>query len=250
MKGGTSIILFIFIILNLSSISALARMNEIELNPAGDDNKNEWIELYSDSESDLSGWKITNAKGSEFLLNFSIERHYVLYTPYRFLSNEKQKLTLFNRDGESIQESDEITDSANDERTWQYCGGRWEFLGGSKGEKNACESEEEKVISEDKNEAPESSSDEEKEPETIDESSDETELIETNENRQNEANPLLAQDVIKLEPKGIKSEKVWKSRTGQIKEYSLAGFALLCAVVLAVLWRMMKNGKDTINNDF
>jgi len=44
---------------------------------------------------------------------------------------------------------------------------------------------------------------------------------------------LCSAEVIKLEPKGIKS---WKSKTEYIKEYSLIGFALFLIVVLMIKW--------------
>jgi hypothetical protein len=47
--------------------------------------------------------------------------------------------------------------------------------------------------------------------------------------------------------KDIKSEKIWKSETRYIKEYSLVGFALFCIVALVVL---LKYGKNNEKNKF
>ena len=116
-RGGV-IFLLIVVLINLASASSV-RINEVELNPSGTDNKNEWIELYSTQETNLDGWTIVNAKGKVFGLNGSFSEYKTIITPYNFLANDKQKLKLFDSDNQLVDETDEISDSYNDERSWQ-----------------------------------------------------------------------------------------------------------------------------------
>ena len=49
-------------LLLISCVSAI-RINEVELNPEGTDAGNEWIELFSSEEIDLTGWTLKYATG-------------------------------------------------------------------------------------------------------------------------------------------------------------------------------------------
>ena len=62
------IFLLIVVFISLASASTV-RINEVELNPSGSDNKNEWIELYFTHEISLDGWTIVNAKEKVFSQN-------------------------------------------------------------------------------------------------------------------------------------------------------------------------------------
>ena len=64
--------LITLIIILISGVSAI-RINEVEMNPAGKDYGNEWIELYSKEEVNLEGYKLMNNDGGELNLggNFS-----------------------------------------------------------------------------------------------------------------------------------------------------------------------------------
>ena len=222
-------------------IVSAVKINEVELNPAGEDNKNEWLELYSASNIDLNGWHIENVKGKNLSLNDSFSGYKIITTPYNFLTNDKQKLILYDNTGNNMQETGIISDSANDGRSWQLCDD-WVFIDSSKGEENNCENSDEEVIVEE-NETNEDAAEET--------DNDDKEIEEINSNtmstpvKEQEITEIL--EVIKLEPKDIKSSKIWKSQTGKIKEYSLVGFALFCAVILIYL---LKNGKNKGDNDF
>jgi len=230
------IFLLIVVLINLASAFSV-RINEVELNPSGTDSKNEWIELYSSQEISLDGWTIVNAKGKVFGLNGSFSEYKAIITPYNFLTNDKQKIKLFDSENNLVDETDEISDSYNDERSWQVCDGEWKFELASKDEKNECSVEEETIEESDKvyaekdnvkeNSVIESSAVGDIVDEQIDEQIDETETITLN----------LS--------KGIKT---WKSKKQYIKEYALIGFALFCLLILVYLIR--KNGKDKNDNDF
>lgn len=130
-------LLFLFIC-SLSYVSGV-RINEVELNPPGDDNYNEWIELYSDSQIDIINWRIENAAGKNMSFNASFSNYYVFNTSYSLLTNTNQKIKLFDSNGTLISETAVINDSYDDIRTWQYCSG-WVLLNSSRGLENICTS--------------------------------------------------------------------------------------------------------------
>ena len=225
------IFLLIVVFISLASASTV-RINEVELNPSGSDNKNEWIELYFTHEISLDGWTIVNAKEKVFSLNGTFEGYKIIITPYNFLANDKQKLKLFDSENKLVDETDEISDSYNDERSWQVCDGEWKFEQASKDEKNDCEDEEtieesDKVYAEKDNVKENSVIESSAVGDIVDEQIDEIETITLN----------LSKDI-----------KTWKSKKQYIKEYALIGFALFCLLILVYLIR--KNGQDKSDNDF
>ncbi len=125
----------LFILLSLiSGILGEVRINEIELNPSGGDSGNGWIELYSDVEINLTGWMIADADDNVLELNETFNDYYVIEN-YIFLNNGQ--LFLYN-DSELIDEIGIMNDSANDNKTWQYCDGNWTFTDMTKGSANSC----------------------------------------------------------------------------------------------------------------
>jgi len=221
--------IFIILLISLASASTV-RINEVELNPSGTDNKNEWIELYSSQEVNLDGWTITNTKGKVFGLNGTVEGYKSFITPYNFLTNDKQKIKLFDNENKLVDETDEISDNSNDERSWQVCDNGWKFEQASKDEKNDCEDEEINKIEED---------------DTEKDKVNETQAAVNDSPIQNIVEQNNETEVITLAPKGIKT---WKSKKEYIKEYALIGFALFCLLILVYLIR--KDGQDKSDNDF
>lgn len=140
MVFGISIFLFMFLFDCISYASAI-RINEVELNPEGTDSGKEWVELYSESEIGLSGWIIKNNNGKTMTFNASFSGYYIIYTPYLLLTNENQKLTLLNSNGNIIDETSFIEDKQNDDKTWQYCNEDWKFIESTKEKINSCEKE-------------------------------------------------------------------------------------------------------------
>ena len=205
------VIIFILILINIASA---VRINEVELNPGGDDKGNEWIELYSESHFDLNGLTIMNVKGKNISINGSFSGFFIVNTPYSFLANEKQKLTLF-KNNEKIDETPEITDKADDSRSWQLCS-EWIFAESSKEEENSCQ-EENKINSEGDN--------------SINlNTTKNIEDVKINNTKIDEET-----SIIRLVPKDIKS---YKSRTQYIKEYAIYGFTLFAIILfIVVLWK-------------
>ncbi|MBM3233533.1 hypothetical protein FJZ19_00390 [Candidatus Pacearchaeota archaeon] len=221
------VLLFLFIIINITLISAI-RINEVELNPAGTDSGNEWLELYSESHFNLNNLIIMNVRGKNISLNGSFSGFFIVNTPYSFLANEKQKLVLFN-DNEKIDETPEITDKADDNRSWQLCE-EWIFAESSKEKDNNCEKEENKT-SEENNEVIIENNSETKKTEKIETRSKKTsaENIKSNIN----TTPIITEtSIIKLIPKDIKS---YKSKTQYIKEYAIYCFVCFCIMLFIML---------------
>jgi hypothetical protein len=247
-RGVLIMLLGAFLIFSINHVSAI-RINEVELNPAGTDNGNEWIELYSDSNIDVTGWYLENVKGRNMSLNLSFSDYAVISTPYQFLTNTKQKLKLIDSEGNVIDETGEMTDSANDAKTWQFCT-EWIFQEESIGEENNCNIRDEEVVN---NTVIESIR-------TIEQTSNNKSVSQNNKlseeditNKvdntakqniiQNNAEP----EIIRLEPvKMGKDIKTYKSRNQYIKEYLPEGFTVFLALVLMTLMIRWKKFKQEV----
>ena len=200
---GTFRVLF-FIVILTSLTSASVRINEVELNPPGTDNKNEWIELYSSQEVNLDGWTIVNAKGKVFSLNGSFSGYKIMITSYGLLTNSDQKIKLFDSENKLIDETIEISDSYNDERSWQFCNNDWVFEQASREEKNECNLEKQEGET-----VEESQTEESIESDTELEKNEEIVGVNSNVVKETVENEINQVEVItlKIEQKGIKT---WK----------------------------------------
>jgi len=242
--GVVGILIFILVVIVLNSALILAvRINEVELNPAGEDSKNEWVELYSSSMIDLTEYTIQNVKGKNMSLNFSFSGYEVIIGAYNFLANDKQKLKLIDSNGNIIDETQEISDNSNDGRSWQYCSDEWVFKTASKGKENECG---EKVIENDDSIVVENGTGQKKEDNNPDSNVNSKEKVVNDEektitssaisnNLQEQDTAISKIEPIKLVPKGIKT---YKSQTEYIKEYALYGFTAFCIVLLIILIKL------------
>ncbi|MEM3074758.1 MAG: lamin tail domain-containing protein [Candidatus Pacearchaeota archaeon] len=78
-RGGGILIITLILIVSLPIINAIIVINEVEPNPPGSDIGNEWIEIYTDEEINLSGWYIlTSDNTKHFFPNISVSGFYVL----------------------------------------------------------------------------------------------------------------------------------------------------------------------------
>jgi hypothetical protein len=124
-------------------------INEVELNPPGNDNSNsviEWVELYNPTSSsvDLDGWTLSSTGGSRtdtFELSGSIKANgYYVFEHSRWLDNENdESIILRDVAGNEIDRTPPKDDRNNDDRTWQrYPNGEdsWEFRWKTKGYSN------------------------------------------------------------------------------------------------------------------
>ncbi len=123
-----------------SVFTAALQITEIELNPPGEDNGNEWIELYSSDRVNLEGYLLINGKGKLFNLSGSLEGYQRIAVPTgNWLVNNNASILLLH--GSSLlQRALFLSDSSNDERTWNLCENEWTFYEGSPGAQNPCES--------------------------------------------------------------------------------------------------------------
>jgi len=203
------IILFILLIPTTTAI----RINEVELNPAGSDTGQEWIELYCKSDTELQGYKLTNNDGQNLELSGKCDGYYVYVFEKQWLDNSDEKVFLYQGD-KLIDETDLLKDDKNDDYTWFYCSD-WEFGESTKGEKNNCEKEKEEK--------------------------DEENFILENGTVEGKVEKNNTNEVLVLNPKDIKNIE---NNSKQDKTKYFYGFAFFC-VLLACLWilKIIKNGQ-------
>ena len=113
----------------LGEAAARVVINEVELNPAGRDAGNEWVELFNtgDVEVNLAGWSLTytyRAPGlivlSEEALTLGPGEFFVFTYPTLMLRNaERSIIELRDPDGNVVHSTSSLTDEENDGRTWQ-----------------------------------------------------------------------------------------------------------------------------------
>ncbi len=230
-KGGLLFIGIIFSLLILPSISAII-ITEIEMNPAGTDAGNEWIELYSENEINLEGYKIINNDGKEINLSGSFLGYYAYVSSKQWLDNEDEKVFLY-KGGELIDETDLLKDSWNDGRTWQLCD-LWEPKEQTKGNKNNCTKEvikEEKVVEGEKQEEADLNDKTDSKEETDNENINDKELlIEENGEKQEKETENIRLGIIKLNSKSIKSEDYNKNLDKN--NYALGSFIIFCILLI------------------
>jgi len=122
----------------ISLISGV-RVNEVELNPNDSCyDCTEWLELYNDVEINLTGWKLVDASNNNFELNETFNGCYIIENPGISLNNVNEQIFLYNGT-ELIDQTEIISDSQNNIKTWQYCNGEWNFTDSTRGSKNSCE---------------------------------------------------------------------------------------------------------------
>lgn len=250
------VVLFFVFLFGINFVSGI-RINEIELNPPGEDSKNEWVELYSESEINLSGYSIKNNGGKDVNLSGIFSGYYVYIFEKRWLINSDEKVYLYFNGG-LIDSSEVVKDDKDNNSTWAYCSG-WVFAEGTKGTENNCEDDEPDETPPDDNQSNEDVN------ETIaddagegDENDDGSE-VESNEGGKSagvsaedeEKKTDKKQEVIYLEPfgpepKNIKTDEnnkvLFRSTNDTIKHYAIYGFAAFCVVIIVLLLIERKNG--------
>jgi hypothetical protein len=130
----------------LAGISALVLINEIELNPEGNDTGDEWIELFNpgEAEADLGGLAINGSKSISIELqeDFVIDGRetLVVHLANATLSNVGETVTLVNSSsGEVIDSTPSLVDRKDNGYTWQRMpdgDDEWEFLEETEGRLN------------------------------------------------------------------------------------------------------------------
>lgn len=121
-------------------------INEVELNPRGNDAGREWIELYNPSDVDvnISDFKIrTSFKSATIQLpsnaEIEVNETYVVELDRKILSNTAESLVLTNATGGIIDRTPSLVDRSDDGRTWQRIpdgNNEWQFAAGTRDELN------------------------------------------------------------------------------------------------------------------
>jgi endonuclease YncB( thermonuclease family) len=117
-------------------------INEVELNPAGSDVGQEWIELYNPAnvEANISDFEIrTSFKSATLQLpsNAVIDANgtYLVELQGQMLSNTAESIVLANASGEVIDRTPSLVDKSDDGQTWQRMPDgniEWQFAEGTR----------------------------------------------------------------------------------------------------------------------
>jgi len=134
----------------ISSGSGTIVINEVELDPAGDDNSQEvleWVELYNNGNEDvdISGWTLITSHGDKEIVRIpsgsTIEAKGFYAIPdhppkEQWLDNLDESVTLKNSSGAEVNWTKMLSDDLDDNCAWsRYPDGspNWEFMISSKG---------------------------------------------------------------------------------------------------------------------
>jgi Lamin Tail Domain len=122
------------------------KVNEIELNPPGNDEGNEWIELYNPTKSDINigNFEIqTSSKSATIKLPpdavIGAGKTYVIELDQQMLSNTAESLILADATGNIKDRTPSLVDRSDDERTWQRIpdgNNEWQFVENTRGNLN------------------------------------------------------------------------------------------------------------------
>jgi len=100
-------------------------INEAEMDPPGTDLGRQWVELYNPTNTtvNLSGWRLQSAGGSSTLLRSAslvdAGGYFVITLPGISLLRRGDTLTLTNSEGTVLDSTPRLTDTSDDNRTWQ-----------------------------------------------------------------------------------------------------------------------------------
>jgi hypothetical protein len=155
MRSRNSLILALLsasIIIWLGAAQCSVVINEVEANPAGDEDAFKtpimaWFELYNndDKEVDISGWSINNSEGRSMTLpQGAVIRgldYYVLDMRSKWLDHSGEVLVLQNATGAEVDRTAVLNDGEDNEGAWtRDPDGRdtnstndWKFLASSRG---------------------------------------------------------------------------------------------------------------------
>ena len=121
-------------------------VNEVELNPRGNDMAKEWIELYNPTAVDIN---LSNFEIRPLFKSATIKlpsdavieagETYVIDLDRPMLSNTAESLVLANATGDIKDRTPSLVDKGDDERTWQRIpdgNNEWQFVENTRGNLN------------------------------------------------------------------------------------------------------------------
>jgi beta-lactamase superfamily II metal-dependent hydrolase len=122
-------------------------INEVELNPSGQDSGNEWVELYNPTEQtiDISEWSLATTSGE--VENYIIPQgttigpnnHLIIMFTAQFLDNSNESVVLKDNLGNKIDQTLPFDDGDDSNNTWQRrqdAADEWVFKPATKEETN------------------------------------------------------------------------------------------------------------------
>ena len=122
-------------------------INEVELNPAGNDSDSEWVELYNNTDSsiDILGYTLVPSgadKRSVSIGDIVLGPHErtVIYFQGQALKNDTgTRITLYDTYGREVDRTPSLKDRENSDHTWQRTTDgsvNWSFMSGTEDSKN------------------------------------------------------------------------------------------------------------------
>lgn len=135
MKGWIILIL----VITITNLISGVRINEIEANPLGSDSGNEWIELYSEVETSVDGWKIMRSDNKEQNISGNFTGYYTINISTQWITNSLESIYLIDKNNSVISFFLSFNDSENNDKTWQYCDAGWIFINHTRPGENACQ---------------------------------------------------------------------------------------------------------------
>src|SRR3989344_7939343 len=100
-KGSTLVVICTFILAFFASFAASSiYINEIEVNPVGNDPGYEWIEIYNDGPSvNLNNWYLQNKDGDNYSLSGNVIDKIFVLDILSGLVNTNQEIKLYDNNG-------------------------------------------------------------------------------------------------------------------------------------------------------
>ena len=102
-------------------------INEVEANPAGADEGNEWVELYNPSgyAVDIGGWMLSTTHGATVTLTIpdgtviDPGQHLTFSYQDQWVDNEEERVLLIDSSFDEVDATPYQYDTYNDDRSWQ-----------------------------------------------------------------------------------------------------------------------------------
>jgi hypothetical protein len=121
------LLLIVSIAVSETAISKIV-INEVELNPPGNDYYNdvfEWVEIYNDGDKNVNigGWKLSTTRESAALIIplgtiIPEKGFYVVESGSMWLSNDDELVILETDNGIEIDRTPHLSDNKNDNEAW------------------------------------------------------------------------------------------------------------------------------------
>ncbi|RLE49152.1 MAG: hypothetical protein DRJ31_05810 [Candidatus Methanomethylicota archaeon] len=122
-------------------------INEVELNPAGVDAGNEWVELYNPTNTAvyIGGWTIETTHGETVVVVIPEgvyllpQSFYIVTYSGQWLDNQEESLILKDTYGNIVDATHKLSDVENNDKTWQRSPDgydNWDFRYSTKGFEN------------------------------------------------------------------------------------------------------------------